>query len=199
MNNNDATTVSSYSEEWARKTILRPDISGNTPLTGWMAHHYKWIKYQLSNLSAGIFTISSTPHLLSDYWDLAERMLRFATATMVENENDDSVTTTMTTTTTLELMQQCASISMYCPVSLLEWIVSPYRNGRRCDNTIETSSSSSSWTAADVCAATPNETTGKLPFHVAMEAIPFQFDSSSSSSSEKKEVLRYNTNSPLFG
>ena len=195
LNNNNVL----YSEEWARKTILRPDLSGNTPLMGWMSHHYKWIKYQLDNLSSGIFTMSSTPYLLSNYWDLAERMIRFATTiTMVENnENEnDSHSVTTTTSTTVELMQQCASISMYCPVSLLEWIVSPNRNGRRCDNTIETSSSSSSssWAAADVCAATPNETTGKLLFHVAMEAQPFQFDSCSSSG--RKEVLRYTTNNP---
>ncbi len=148
-------------KEWARKTVIRPDFSGTTPLMGWMAYHDVWIKRQLDPSSH-----NRESSKLTDYWELTQRMLQFATKNdLVNTEHLDEQQTTC------KLVQQCASISLYCPISLLEWVVSPYRQG-----IADMSSQSVAWTPADICAATPDRITGKLPFHVAMEARPFSFD-----------------------
>ena len=150
------------SEEWARKTVVRPDFSGVTPLMGWMAYHEVWIKRQLNPSSRNVRDLPK----LSDHWEMTKRMLQFATKT--DFMDDSNQHQTMYT-----LIQQCASITLYCPISLLEWVVSPHRQGIA--NT--TSSSSQAWSPPDICASTPDRTTGKLLFHVAMEARPFAFDS----------------------
>lgn len=167
-------------KEWARKTVIRPDSSGNTPLMGWMAYYDVWIKRQLDPSTRNTRELSR----LSDYWELAERMLQFAT----KNDLDDNDHTNQQQPTTSMLVQQCASISLYCPISLLEWVVSPHRQG-----IVDMSSQSVSWTPADVCAATPDRTTGKLPFHVAMEAKPFSFDLTSVG---KEKRVRYTSDNP---
>ncbi len=167
-------------KEWARKTVIRPDSSGNTPLMGWMAYHDVWIRRQLDPSSRNPRELAR----LADYWELAQRMLQFATKNDLDNNQADQQQPT-----TSMLVQQCASISLYCPISLLEWVVSPHRQG----NVDISSQLVSSWTPADVCAATPDRTTGKLPFHVAMEARPFSFDLTSVG--EEKQV-KYTSDNP---
>ena len=159
---NDWSSEENNLKDWARKTVIRPDFSGNTPLMGWMAYHDVWIKRQLDPSSHNILESLR----LTDYWELTMRMLQFATKNdVVDNEHLDEQRITC------KLVQQCASISLYCPISLLDWVVSPHRQG-----IADMSSQSVAWTPADVCAATPDRITGKLPFHVAMEARPFSFD-----------------------
>lgn len=167
-------------KEWARKTVIRPDSSGNTPLMGWMAYHDVWIKRQLDPSSCNIRDLGR----LTGYWGLAERMLQFVT----KNDLVDADHSHQEPTTCM-LVQQCASISLYCPISLLEWVVSPRRRGMV---DLFMSSQSVAWTPADVCAATPDRITGKLPFHVAMEARPFSFDLTS----VREDRLRYTADNP---
>jgi hypothetical protein len=179
--------------EWACKTVIRPDFSGNTPLMGWMAYHEKWIKRHLDPSSR-----YPPQENLSDYWELNQRMLQFATMKndLLDNDDDDDDSNQQqTTSSTYTLVHQCASISLYCPISLLEWVVSPHRLGIVDDNL--SSQSSVSWTPADICAAIPDRKTGKLPFHVAMEARPFSFDSTSIIGEEGDEAgSRYTANNP---
>jgi hypothetical protein len=156
-------------KEWARKTVIRPDFSGITPLMGWMSYHDKWIKRQLDPSSR------YPQDFLSDYWELNQRMLQFATKNDHLDDDDDYDSNQQQTTSTYTLVKQCASISLYCPIALLEWVVSPHRQGI-VDNM---SSQSVPWIPADICASTPDRRTGKLLFHIAMEARPFLFDSTS--------------------
>lgn len=189
-NSGNNSSISS-SEEWARKTVIRPDYSGNTPLICWMAHHNGWIKRQLYDHSSS----SSSRHqaaMLSDYWELAQRILQFVTHIDIDSNNQQQQQA-MTSSTTHTLIQKCASISMYCPVTLLEWVVSPHRQGVVVDTSSSFSQSSLSWTPADIYAATPDGLTGKLPFHVAMEARPFSFDSSSSLATKATAVTTTTT------
>ena len=167
-------------KEWARKTVIRPDSSGNTPLMSWMAYHNVWIRRQLDPSSRNIRELSR----LADYWELTKRMLQFVTRNdLVDSDDSNQQQTTCT------LVHQCASISLYCPISLLEWVVSPHRQG-----IVDLSLQSVTWTPADICAATPDRTTGKLPFHVAMEARPFSFDSTTSVG--EAEAVRYTATNP---
>ena len=183
---NDWLNENNNQNEWARKTVLRPDFSGNTPLMGWMAYHNGWIKLQLDPSSSDIREFSRL--ILSDYWELTQRMLQFAT--LLDNNDDSNQQLQQTTTDTL--VRQCASISLYCPISLLEWVVSPHRQGIADDMSIQ---SSVPWTPADICAATPDRTTGKLPFHVAMEASPCSsFDSTTIAGED--DAVRYTANNP---
>lgn len=165
-------------KQWARKTVIRPDSSGNTPLMGWMAYHDVWIKRQLDPSSRNIRELPR----LTDYWELTKRMLQFVTKNdLVDTDHSDQQQTTCM------LVQQCASISLYCPISLLEWVVSPHRQG-----IVDTSSQAVAWTPADVCVATPDRITGKLPFHVAMEARPFSFDLTS----VREDQLKHTADNP---
>jgi len=151
----------------ARMLVLEPDNLGNSPLMGWMDYHYGWVKRQLEQHGGGGGpTRNSNAHnnshhffprgdqsllsqSLSDYWNLAQRILLFATMNIRPHSPP---------ATTPVLLHRCAAIAMYCPISLLEWVVAPH------------SYDGEGWVPADLSAATP-DSCGKLPLHRAMEAV----------------------------
>ena len=119
---------------------------------------------------------------LSEYWRLACRMLLFATMHIFTGEDEQVITQCITSPAriapnTTTLMHRCAAIAPYCPVSLLEWIVTKYyympplQNNNSTNNGIDderNTDSGKAWNPSQMCAATPDRM-GRLPLHLAME------------------------------
>ncbi|KAL7541430.1 hypothetical protein ACHAXR_012271 [Thalassiosira sp. AJA248-18] len=157
-------------EKLARMLVIQPDNQGTNPLMGWMSFHHGWIKRQLleqrwnngsviNNVDNECNSHSLIPRrsrkqassqTLSDFWDLACRILRFATMNIRPHSPPS----------TPVLVHRCAEIATYCPPSLLDWVVAPPRAG---NNDI-------GWLPADLSAAT-SDNLGMLPMHRAMEAL----------------------------
>ena len=144
----------------ARMLVVQPDDQGTSPLQGFMSFHWVWIKRLLgegtiNSLNNQLNSLHLLPRnhreeepSLEEYWTLVCRMLLFATMNIQPHTNQSSAV----------LVHRCAAISLYCPVSLLEWVVSPRRNNK-----------GTSWAPGDICAATL-DSSGKLPLHQALEA-----------------------------
>jgi len=146
----------------ARMLVVQPDDQGTSPLQGFMSFHWVWIKRLLeqgtiNNLNNQLNSLHILPRRnlreeepsLDEYWTLVYRMLLFATMNIQPHTNQSSAV----------LVHRCAAISIYCPVSLLDWVVTPWQNGDK-----------GTWTPGDTCAATL-DSSGKLPLHWALEAI----------------------------
>ncbi len=159
--------IPSISTNYAKMAVLLPDNQGNTPIMEFMSFHHNWITRNSSNEYHGLLHINgnSAPPLRW-YWSFACRMLRFATMEIVVNNRIPSSPSALSAMeeddSTIALVHCCASIACYCPVSLLEWVVSlppRYTMGDANDR---------GWFPGDVCAATKDDG-GKLPFHRALE------------------------------
>ena len=144
----------------ARMLVVQSDNQGTTPLSGWMHFHDQWIKCQLEKENGMNHIESETnSHRFiprqsmeqassqSHFWELACRMLRFATMNIHPH----------TPISTPVLVHRCADIAVYCPPSLLDWVVAPRTNDR-------------AWIPADISAAT-TDSTGRLPLHRALESL----------------------------
>ena len=177
------------SNHHARMLVLQPDNQGNNPLMGWMAFHSGWIEQELKwmkdpSRSTGSINGSSNGHQsyynshhlprhdreestcsLSEYKSLACRMLLYATMHIHPHKNNNSPALTPV------LMHRCAAIAPFCPVSLLEWMMSPM-SLQASDNTRQGSDDKDSWISIEMCAAT-TDSKGRLPFHCALEATTF--------------------------
>lgn len=145
--------------QYSRTLVLQLDNQGTNPLMGWMNFHYPWIKRQVEAGNGSRSTnnqLVSHPSIprrtdegsqsLSEYWNFACRILLFSTTNIRPHAQSTPI-----------LVHRCAAISIYCPVSLLEWVAAP----RRDDN---------GWSPGDESAATPDNL-GKLPMHRALEAV----------------------------
>ena len=150
----------------ARMSVVQPDNQGCSPLIGFMSFHNTWIKWKLSgegdiNLSNQIKSLDLLPRrninnseqseqssfLLDGFWNVVCRILLFATMNIRPHLPVSSAV----------LVHRCAGLAPYCPVSILEWVVSPHTNNE-------------GWSPGDECAGT-SDTLGKLPLHRAMEAV----------------------------
>ena len=178
-----------------KMTVLLPDNQGNSPLMGYMSFHQHWISRNSTEFHRGPNGASVAEEEgtgaappLQDYWNLACRMLRFATPTpsisaIEEHVGEEELST-------IDLVHRCAAIAKYCPVSLLEWVVSlspRYAIENASDADYETTNSQGGgggswvprgWFPGDVCAAMKDDE-GKLPFHRALEDVGGEVDSSS--------------------
>jgi len=150
--------------QYARMLVIQPDNQGTNPLMGWMSFHHSWIKRQLEQGNGSMPNSnnqsSSHHHIprrigeqgtqsLLDYWNIACRILLFATMNIRPHAPPS----------TPVLVHRCAAIAIYCPVSLLEWIVAPRQDDK-------------GWAPGDESAATLDNL-GKLPIHRALEAVDF--------------------------
>ena len=150
----------------ARMSVVQPDNQGCSPLIGFMSFHNTWIKWKLSgegdiNLSNQINSLDLLPRrninnseqseqssfLLDGFWNVVCRILLFSTMNIRPH----------TPVSSAVLVHRCAGLAPYCPVSILEWVVSPHTNDE-------------GWAPGDECAGTL-DTLGKLPLHRAMEAV----------------------------
>jgi hypothetical protein len=154
------------SSHYCQMAVLLPDNQGNTPMMGYMSSHNNWI-------SRSRWEEAVRHH--QQYRNFACRMLRFASnpALFLSVEAAEGQEES-----TIVLVHRCASIASYCPVSLLDWVVSlPSRfasgyNVNDDDNNGDYGGRGSwlprGWFPGDVCAAT-KDNDGKLPFHRALE------------------------------
>ncbi|KAL7477210.1 hypothetical protein ACHAW6_003027 [Cyclotella cf. meneghiniana] len=113
----------------ARMLVLRPDIRGTTPLMGWFSFHRDR-------------DLSIAGHL-----ELATRMVWFATR-HVYPEYPPPLDPM--------LLHRCALIAPYCPIFMMEWLVSIHKD------------SADVFVPAHVCASRDDRR--RLPLHNAIEA-----------------------------
>ena len=156
------------SSHYCQMAVLLPDNQGNTPMMGYMSLHHKWNSrtrwvarhhQRYRNFACRILRFASHPTLF----------LSLAAAEEQEEGQEES---------TIVLVHRCASIASYCPVSLLDWVVSlPSRfasgHVNDDDDNNDDHGGRGSWLPrglfpGDVCAAT-KDNDGKLPFHRALE------------------------------